>query len=195
MSGDQGMRRLLALIAVLVFATISSAQAPEVKPRFDVLHNAEFYKQDSPQQTLISVVGALGRDRYDYVLAHLLDPAYVNSRLATTQSYFERIAADQVAQTAAGRLLKGAELQSRIQQVRTTLGFKQLAEQMKEKMADDPDSLKDLKRLAREGIFMDSGDVATATLKDIKDRALYFKKVEGRWFLENRKEDKPAAKE
>jgi len=189
------MRRLLALTAVLVLTTISAAQAPEVKPRFDVLHNSEFYKQDTPQQTLTSVVGALGRDRYDYVIAHLLDPAYVNSRLATTQSYFERIAADQVAQTGGGRLLQGAALQARIQQVGMSLNVKQLAEQMKAKLADEPDNLKDLKRLAREGVFVDTGDTATATYKDIKDGALYFKKVEGRWFLENRKEDKPAAKE
>ena len=189
------MRRLLAVLAVFVVATITNAQPPDVKPRFDVLHNSEFYRQDTPQETLKSVVGAIGRDRYDYVIAHLLDPSYVNSRLSTTQSYFERIAADQVAQTAGGRLLKGAELQARIQQVGTSLNAKQLAEQMKQKIAEEPDNLKDLKRFAREGEFVDTGDTATATVKDIKDRALYFKKVEGRWFLENRKEDKPAAKE
>lgn len=189
------MRRSLAFTAVLALATIADAQPPDVKPRFDVLHNSEFYRQDTPQETLKSVVGAIGRDRYDYVIAHLLEPGYVNARLLTTQSYFERLAAEQVAQTAGGRRLQGAELQARIQQVGISLNVRQLADKMRNKIAEEPDNLKDLKRFAREGLFMDAGDTATATLKDIKDRALYFKKVEGRWFLENRKEDKPAAKE
>ncbi len=189
------MFRSLTLIAVFVLATIASAQPPDVKPRFDVLHNSEFYRQDTPQETLKSVVGAIGRDRYDYVIAHLLEPSYVNARLLATQSYFERIASEQVAETAGGRLLQGTELQARIQQVGISLNVKELASQMRLKIGEEPDNLKDLKRFAREGLFMDTGDTATATLKDIKDRALYFKKVQGRWFLENRKEDKPAAKE
>jgi len=189
------MRHSIAFSAIFVLSSIACAQPPDVKPRFDVLHNSEFYRQDTPQETLKSVVGAIGRDRFDYVIAHLLEPSYVNSRLLATQSYFERVASNQVAQTAGGRRLQGAELQARIQQVGTSFNVKQLAEQMKLKLADESDNLKDLKRFAREGVFMDAGDTATATLKDVKDRALYFKKVEGRWFLENRKEDKPAAKE
>jgi hypothetical protein len=49
--------------------------------------------------------------------------------------------------------------------------------------------LKDLRRFLREGEFKTSGESATAVLKDVTDRALYFKKVKDRWFLENRKEE------
>lgn len=189
------MYRLQAFSTVFILATVASAQPPDVKPRFDVLHNAEFYRQDTPQETLKSVVAAIGRDRFDYVIAHLFEPSYVNVRLSTTQSYFDRVAAGQVAQTAGGRQLQGAELQARIQLVGTSLNVKQLADQIRQKITEEPDNLKDLKRFAREGLFMDIGDTATATLPDIKGRAIYFKKVEGRWFLENRKQELPAAKE
>jgi hypothetical protein len=38
-------------------------------------------------------------------------------------------------------------------------------------------------------------DAAVGRVKDFKDRAVYFKLIDGRWFLDNRKEDRPPAKE
>lgn len=189
------MRAPIAIVATLMLCGVSLAQPRGVQPRFDVLHNPELYKQDSPKSTLTSVIGAAGRDRYIYIIAHLLDPAFVNSRLSGTQAYFERIAAQQIAESATGRLLKGADLQARIQQVATTLNVRELSNQMRKKFVEEPDTLRDLKRFAREGEFMEAGDTATATLKDVKGQALYFKRVEGRWFMENRKKAPPAAKE
>jgi hypothetical protein len=182
------MRSIASLFLVLIVLGGAFAQAPDVPPRFEVLHNPDLYKQDTPQDTLNSIVGAITRDRFDYVAAHLLDPAYVDARLATTQTYFERVAAEQIAATAAGQILRDAALQDRVREVGTRLNVRNMAEQIRQKIADEPDNLKDLKRFAREGLFQSAGDTATATLKDVKDRALYFKKTGGRWFLENRKE-------
>jgi len=188
------MRSFLGLVAVIVVASALFAQQPDVPPRFDVLHNAELYKQDTPQNTLNSVLIAIERDRFDYVIAHLLDPALVDARLATNQTYFERVANEQVSKTALAQILKGAELEARVRQVANALNVKQLASQMREKLADEPTNLRDLKQFAREGQFDVAGETAKATLRDVKDRALYFKKSGGRWFLENRK-DETAAKE
>ena len=39
--------------------------------------------------------------------------------------------------------------------------------------------------------FAEADPVATATLPEIKGRALYFKKINDRWFLENRNTEEP----
>jgi hypothetical protein len=184
------MRTLFALNALFI-ASAAMAQDPPVPPRFEVLHNVDLYKQGTPKDTLNSILGAIARERYDYLAAHLLDPEFVEARLATTQPYYERIANEQIGATAAGRLLRPEDFQRRVREIGTRLNFRNLTEQIRQKLADEPDLIRDLKRLAREGEFKDAGDTSTVTHKDVRDRALYFKRIGGRWFLENRKEDRP----
>ena len=184
------MRPLLTVAAGLVLAAAAAAQ--DVPPRFGLLHNPDLYRQDTPQEALRSALGAVGRERYDYLAAHLLDPDWVDARLATHRAYFERVAGEQIVATAAGAQLRGAALQARVQEVGTRLNFEELTREIRRKLADEPDNLKDLRRFLREGEFKTSGETATAVLKDMKDRALYFKKVKDRWFLENRKEEAAA---
>jgi hypothetical protein len=188
------MRPLLTLAAGLVLVTAAAAQdGPQ--PRFDVLPNLDTYPQDTPQKTLAAVLAAFDRDRFDYVVAHLLDPEFVDARLGANQSYFERVAGEQVAQTGAGTALRGPDLETRIRQVGLRLNVQDLVRQIRRKLADQPDHLRDLRRFARDGQVQASGETAAITLPDAKDRAVYFKKVGDRWFLENRKDDRAARKE
>jgi hypothetical protein len=179
------MRSIAMSILVLSLSGQLLAQELDVPPRFEVLHNAELYKQDTPQNTLDSVLVAASRDRFDYVIAHLLDPALVDARLATNQVYFERVANEQVGATAAGQLLMGEELYNQVRRVAVRLNVKQLGDQMRRKLADEPNNLRELKQIARDGQFEAAGETAKATHKDLKGRALYFKKIGNRWFLEN----------
>jgi hypothetical protein len=181
------MRPLLTVAAGLILA--SGAAAQEVPPRYDLLHNPDLYRQDSPQETLRSVLGAVARDRYDYLAAHLLDPEWVDARMATNRPYFDRVAGEQIVSTAAGAQLRGPALNSRVAEVSNRLGFQELTGQIRRKLADEPDNLKELRRFLRDGEFKAGGETAVATLKDVKDRALYFKKIKDRWFLENRKDE------
>jgi len=184
------MRPLLAGAAALVLAAAAVAQA--VPPRFDILHNPDLYRQDTPQEALRSALGAIGRERYDYLAAHLLDPDWVDARLAVDQPYFERVAGEQIVATAAGAQLRGPALQARVKDVGTRLNFQEFTGVIRRKLADEPDNLKDLRRFLREGEPKTSGETATIVLKDVKDRALYFRKIKDRWFLENRKAEAAA---
>ena len=184
------MRPLFAVAAGLVLAAAAAGQ--DVAPRYDILHNPDLYRQDTPQETLRAVLGAVARERYDYLAAHLLDPDWVDARLATHQAYFERIGGEQVVSTAAGARLRQAELNARVKEVGTRLNFRNFTGVIQRKLADQPDHLKDLRRFLRDAEFQVAGDTATAKLKDVKDRALYFKKVKERWFLENRTDEAAA---
>ena len=64
------------------------------------------------------------------------------------------------------------------------------------KFIEEPDYLKDLKKIAREGDFMDAGETATGKHKDIKTRTVFFKKIGERWFIENKlQEERPVEKD
>jgi hypothetical protein len=184
------MRPLLALMAGFVLAAAAAAQ--DAPPRFEILHNPDLYLQGTPQQTLQSVLGALARERYDYLAAHLMDPEWVDAWLFKSQEYFDRVAGEQIVSTGSGARLTGQALADRVRELSTRLNFRTLVGQIQHKVADEPEHVRELKRFLREGNFSVAGDTATATLKDTKDRVLYFKKVKDRWFIENRMEEAAA---
>ena len=84
-------------------------------------------------------------------------------------------AADQIATSAGGATLKGADLENRVRDVGLRLNVQNLANQIRQKLADEPANLRDLRRFARDGDFRLRRGHRHGTLKDVKDRALYFK--------------------
>jgi hypothetical protein len=64
--------------------------------------------------------------------------------------------------------------------------FRKLVNEMTDRLASDPTTLKELKRFASEGEWEEGEDSATARLKDVKTRAVFFKKIDNRWYFENR---------
>ncbi len=54
-------------------------------------------------------------------------------------------------------------------------------------------AVKLLRRFLREGEWTPQGQEEMVRLKDVKDRALYFRKIDGRWYMEQRS-DPPAEK-
>jgi hypothetical protein len=185
------MRPLLSLTAGLVLAAAAAAQ--DVPPRYEILYNPDLYLQVTPKDTLQSVLGAIARDRYDYVAAHLMDPEWVDARLFTNQTYFDRVAGEQIVSTAAGASLRGAALEARVHEASSRLNFRTLTGQIRAKLADEPEHVKLMRRFLREGDVQAAGDTAVMRLKDVPDRALYFKKVKDRWYVENRMEEAAAA--
>ncbi len=180
------MKRFLLVIAGFVVAAAAPAQEGT---RFGVLVNEDLYKQKTPKDALGSVILAIERDRLDYLTAYLMPKDFVDGRLQKSAAYFEKIAAEQLNGTAQVAGLSGAELQVRVREKAEALNFRRLTETVKAKLADEPDNLKTLKRFLREGEVTEAGDTATLTLKDVKGRSVFLRKVDGRWVFENRREE------
>src|SRR5258708_5962270 len=49
--------------------------------RFGVLHDPDAYPQSEPKEALASVVKAVNLKQFDYLLAHLADPKFVDARV------------------------------------------------------------------------------------------------------------------
>jgi len=70
--------------------------------------------------------------------------------------------------------------------------FDELVREARGKFADNPALVKEFERFLKEGEWEGGdGPAATARLKDLKTRLMFFRKIDNRWFLENRQ--KPEA--
>jgi hypothetical protein len=65
--------------------------------------------------------------------------------------------------------------------------FEDVVQEAKAKMLDDPTTAKQLRRFLAEGAWQISGATGRVTLKDLRDRSVYLRKLDSRWFLENRR--------
>jgi hypothetical protein len=62
-----------------------------------------------------------------------------------------------------------------------------------ERLTDDPEAIRQLRRFSSEGEINVNGDAAAATHKDIKGKQVALRKIGNRWFLQDRqKAAKPA---
>jgi hypothetical protein len=201
------MRRAFSLTILLAAAVCINAQQPplapgEIHPRFEVRAKPKTYPQANPKQALASLIAAADAGDHNYIVAHLLDPEFVDARiLVRAKQIKETVENDlkklrEVQRVNIGsvpkdiRVPENAELFAVMAAERAReRAYPLLVSDVKERLADDPQVMKDLRRFYREGTFDESGRV---TLPDIKDRAVYLKKIGDRWFMENRQTDGPA---
>ena len=157
------MPRILALGVVLAWILEVPAQEPKESPplRYGIEANLRDYPQETPKETLASVLRAVERGRINYLLAHLADPEFVDKRV---------------------KEIYGGDFE---EMVRETTG----------KLSDNPAALKELQRFLKEGEWDGGETAASAKLKDVKDRQVFFRKIGRRWYLENRQKPEPSKTE
>jgi hypothetical protein len=203
------MRLVFAL--TLLSGTVALARQPgaaeEPAPRFGVAPKLKAYPQSTARKALQSAVAAVQGGETAYLVAHLLDPGFVELRLAERARQYEA-----EVEVALARLrdaqIRNPDKYAREERVPTDRAkfaalvvqqsrdraFKQLVRDVGDKILDDPESFRDMRKLLADGKFEDVETGAKVTHPAVKDRALYFRKVGDRWFLEDRQEDLPAPK-
>lgn len=205
------MRLILAFTVLVASAALARTQPPPKEidttpaPRFGIPVRLKAYPQDAAKKTLASAVEAIERGETGYLIAHLLDPEFVELRISDR--------AKQLAPSVELELATLRDLQLRnpesvrredrlptdralfnqaIAQRSREQAFRQLVRDVNDKLMNDPVALKEMRRILRDGTIADDLAGAKATHPDVKDRAIYLKKIGERWFLENRQEDAPA---
>ncbi len=148
------MRFTLAIGLVALFASAAFAQPKSVAPRYTIEWDGESFPQATAKDAFASTLKAMDQNRIDYLLAHLVDPEYVDKRVATLGGKFERA-----------------------------------VEVTRQKLSDDPETFKELKRFLNDGEYEETAEGATVKLKG-SPRQVYFKKVGDRWYFENRQKAK-----
>ena len=206
------MRTALVLSALFGTAAVLSSQerpkvAEEIPPRFGIQYRGKTYLQVTPKQTLESVLAVAERGDTNYLVAHLLDPVFVDTRIADRAKQFEPAVLDELTrlkdyqrknpdQSPTDTLVPTdpIKFQAKVVADSRLRAFNQLTRDVKEKLVDDPEVLKDLRRFFLSGSFPEAGggDNAKVGLPDVKDRAVFFKKIGDRWYIENRQTDEKA---
>ncbi len=165
------MRRMvlaLALFSGLIARSAAQDEEAAADPRamrYGLPVTPLTYPQAKPEEALKSVVRALDRRRFDYLLAHLADPRLVDSRVAEYRS----------------AISAGTE------QARTFLGFDRLQRETELHYIDDPQLLRELRLLARDAEWEVNENQAAGSAKDIPHK-VFLRKLGDRWFLETRQQ-------
>src|SRR5437879_831254 len=89
------MRTLLAAALVLGAAGLAHTQPPPKKEaegpvyRYGVPYRPRLYPQATPKQALESVIAAADKGDFLYLVAHLLEPEFIDARMADRTRQFE----------------------------------------------------------------------------------------------------------
>jgi hypothetical protein len=194
------MRTGFTATVFLTLTTALCAQAPpEPQTRYGMKARLKQYPQETPKDTLKSVLTAIEGQDFSYLVAHLLDPKFVDDAvkeraqelLPTAERdllrlrEFQRANRDRI--DPADRLpFDPQEFRQRVEQKARELGFQQLVQEVARKLADDLQTVRVFRRVLANGSFGDAGMNAAATHPDLKNRAIFFTKIGNRWFIENR---------
>jgi len=204
------MRLFFALALAVTTTTLARTQPPPKeldktpRARFGVAYKGKNYPQETPQKVLASAVEALEKGDTAYLIAHLLDPGFIELRLSDRARQFEATVAVELSRLRDFQLANReriapedrlpadkAQFNALIIERSRLRAFRQLIRDIDEKLLDDPQSMRDLRKILRDGTFTEEPGGARGAHPDVKDRALYFKKIGDRWFLENRQEEIP----
>jgi hypothetical protein len=164
-----GSRHLRLLPAFLVGALPLVAQEPEneLAKRYRLDYSPFLYSQETPQDTLKSIVRVLVAGKVDYLLAHLADPAFVDLRVAEYKKLLKEKLREETA---------------------TYLAFERLVRETTQHFQEDPGLLRELKLFAKEADWQLDNAKATGTMKSLPGKRVFLRKLEGRWFLEDRQQ-------
>jgi hypothetical protein len=144
------MRRGFVLLFALTAGGLAAGEPPREGVRYGIAPDLEAYPQATAKQTLASVLKAIDAGRFDYLVAQLADPDWVDERV--------------------GRLY-GGRFAEQVEDTRGRL---------------DPGAVKLLRRFLKDGEWTADKDRESVRLKDVGDRAVFFRKKGERWFLEHR---------
>jgi hypothetical protein len=204
------MRLILAFVFLAASATLARTQPPPKEidktpqPRFGVPFKGKTYPQDTPKKALASAVDAVEKGDTAYLVAHLLDPGFVDLRLADRAKQFEPDVELALTRQRDFQLANRdkfppedrlpsdrAKFETVIQDRSRQQAFRQLIRDVEDKLLNDPQAMRDLRKILRDGALTEEPGGVRATHPDVKNRVLYLRKLGDRYFLENRQEDTP----
>jgi hypothetical protein len=203
------MRKSLAVAVLLGAAALTHGQPepPVIPPRYGVGPDLKRFPQGGAKEALASAVKAIEQGRIDYLAAHLLDPRFVDARVAdrarqietTVDRDLRAVRAEQ--QLDPGRVPNSLRLPDDpalfLEAVRDEArqrAFALVVRDVRDTLTDNPDHLRQLRRFVREGTFVDAGETASASLPALPDRQVFARRVENRWYVEDRQQPDPEPK-
>jgi hypothetical protein len=191
-----------AILAILPGAGFAQNLELKVEPRYGIMINTRTYTQQSPQETLASTIRAIEENRFDVLVAHLIDEKVSEAKAIEQARVLENEAevhlrgvrekqkANPLGVKPEEKLpYEPKEFDAFVKFEAKNRGFMATIEDVRKKFTADSNIVKEMKRYLRNGEFNVSGDTAKVVLKDAKGKGIFFVKVKNRWFIEDRQEE------
>ena len=199
----------MTLTVAIIFGTtgFAVAQFEQLPPaRYGVTANPRVYPQTTPNEVLSSAIGAIESDRLSYLAAHLMDPAFVDGRVAERVPVVRPTAERELRAVRDGQRRDPQNVSPRdrlpdeppafdaaVDARATQLAFDLLVRDIRDTLADNPAHLKELRRFSRVADIPANGDTAEVTLPTVRGRGVYFRLVDKRWRILDGQEPAPMA--
>ena len=186
------MMRWMGAMFIMAAATLSAQEPPKLLVRYNIEVNPINYPQKTPQEAMKSIAKALGSGRYDYFLAHLTEPKYVDARVAEYLTLvFPREELqreeDDIAREKDFKRQRAKIVEKSIRdKARNVVAFNRFVNEVRKNFDEDPVLMRELRQIAKDGEWEDEGEKAVGSLKKTTPRRVVLRKREDRWFMEER---------
>ncbi|MBI3410625.1 MAG: hypothetical protein HY040_19995 [Planctomycetes bacterium] len=160
------MRTTAAVLLLGLVGLVAAQDQSRLDSRYGLSYSADRFPQKTPQEELQSVIRAIETKKIEYLVAHLADPSYVDRAI---NDYKVAIP-------------KGGD------EAKTILAFERLVKEVGKYYVDDPSTVRELRQFAKDAKFETMDNIAIGTVPTIDGRKVFLKKIEGRWFLENKQQ-------
>jgi hypothetical protein len=197
-----------AVVMMLVSAAAASAQVELPPERYGVRPDPTLYPQDTARQAVATLAALAEKKRFEYLVAHLLDPAVVDERVRQKAAAVYPAVERQLVEVRGRQRLKPADVSpddflsddpqkfgQQVQDRATQAAFRAVVAEAESHLSEYPEHLAFFRRLAKDGVFAETADAAGVSLKTDPDQKLFLRKAGSRWTVEDRKADKPAPAE
>ena len=181
-------------LALMLIATAGGASAQDDGRRFGVALDPVGYPQATPAEAVQSASKAAERGAADYLLAQLVIPAVTEQRVALRSALIRPQADKQLRQkrdSERDRIdipnrvpLDEPGFQNRVSELTRIEAFRGVAAGAKSLLSANPNTGRELRRIAREGALAEAGDRATYSLRG-DPRQITLLKIGKRWYLDD----------
>ena len=194
--------RKYSTLTILLAVTASAFAQPEpevIRPRYGIAAIPDAYPQTTAKDALGSATKAVEKGKFEYLTAHLLDPKFVDDRVNERAAFLEVVVDFDLRAERASQRLNPLAIASEsripddpkffdvaVKAEARNRAFKLVVKDVRDTLAEHPDTLNDFKKFLRVGQFLEAGDAASASVREFKDRQLFFRRTDSRWFVENR---------
>lgn len=199
------MRTAFAILLLLATVSLVSAQPmKDPEPRYGVQARVKLYPQNTPKAALKTALELIEKGELAYFVGQMLDPKFVDDQVSDRVKAFELVVERELTQLRdfqranpdkvdpKDRLSQDPkEFQVIVTQKARERAFKFLLKEIEDKLKEDPQAFKDMRKIYLSGTFADGDPTASASHPEVKGRTLYFKKIGDRWFIENKQADEP----
>jgi hypothetical protein len=156
------MKKLAGCWLILI-ASLAAGQDFPLDGRYGFEVDLKDFPQKTPQDTLRSIVKAWDVQRFDYLLAHLADPGFIDARVEVYKRNYPN----------------GPD------QARALLAFEKVVAEIRAHFMADAALIAELRRFSKEGDWDVAEETAVGTHPLLADRYVFMRKINDRWFMEN----------